>query len=167
MNICGLQKSSATHIHTLVFHSAATPTGSLGAKIEQVNAKELSTTMGFDLFIYLKLMMCPETGKPFYFGPNLEKVYTLPECTIPEDLRPYLQGRGHFFFAYIENLDTYASSETDVETFLEYYPSWEEVKQHSSFEEDISWGKKDHIKFKELLEFLAKQAGSYSVSWSW
>lgn len=123
--------------------------------------------MGFDLYIHLKLLLCPQTGKPYYFGKDLEKIYTLPDITIPEKLRPYLQGRGHYFFAYIENLDTYAMSETDIETFLEYYPSWEEVKGHSSFEDEMFWKKKDHDNFKELLEFLVKQPGSYSVSWSW
>ena len=46
--------------------------------------------MGFDLFIHMTLMMDEATGKPFYYGAGIEKVYELPTVNIPEELRKYL-----------------------------------------------------------------------------
>jgi hypothetical protein len=123
--------------------------------------------MGFDLFIYLKCMMCPQKGKPYYYGPNLEKIYELPDFTIPEALRPYLQGRGHQFHAYLQGLNIDDQTEVDLDTFLECYPSWEDVEAHNSYEETMGWEKEDHEQFKALLESLHFLQCPFSVSWSY
>lgn len=120
--------------------------------------------MGFDLYINLKLMMCPKTGKPYYFDTNFEKVYGLEDFTIPDHLRPYLMGRGRQFHAYIES---HEQSEVDVDTFLECYPSWDDVKDHALYQSHMDWEKEDHEKFKELLEYLQFLRYPFSVSWSY
>ena len=122
--------------------------------------------MGFDLFIHLKLMMCDTTGKPYYFGENLEKKYETPVFELPPHLIPYLQGRGHFFHAYIDHIEANGMGyEVDVSTMLEDYPSWEDVINHPSY--DDCWTEKDHEQFKELLECLESLPYPFSVSWSY
>lgn len=121
--------------------------------------------MGFDLYIQLKMMMCPETGKPFYYGKNFEKVYEVPEFTIPEPLRKYLVGRGRHFFPYIHPLNARDRMEADLEEFLENYPEWREVVEDEYYDE--SWTMEDHDTFADLLEYLHTLPCSFSVSWSY
>ena len=121
--------------------------------------------MGFDLFVYLKLMMCPETGKPYYFGPKLEKIYGVPEFVIPKNLRDYLQGRGHHFFAYLRFLDYSERTEVDLAEFLENYPEWEEVLNDESYED--YWSEEDHVNFKNLLNYLKNLGYPFTLSWSY
>ena len=168
MNICGLQKSSAANIFALILHSDCTSSFGLGVKIgDETVPCDLYTQspMGFDLFIHLKLMMCPETGKPFYFGDTFQKIYTIPEFTVPENLREYLQGRGHQFHAYITEFPRDVT-EIDLELFLEEFPSWEAVLNDPSYDK-YYWTHKDHMKFEELLKYLATLGYPFSVSWSY
>ena len=122
--------------------------------------------MGFDLFIHHKLMMCDITGKPYYFGENLEKVYEFPEFKLPEKLVEYLQGRGRFFHAYTDRFEEAGVGfEVDVCEFLDQFPDWEEVQGHEQYDE--FWTKEDHENFKELLECLESLPCPFSVSWSY
>lgn len=121
--------------------------------------------MGFDLYIYLKLMMCPLKGKPFYYGKNLEKIYEIPEFTVPEHLRHYLVGRGSHFFAYLRFLDYSERTDVDLEEFLENYPEWREVQQDDSYDED--WTQENHNTFAELLEYLYELPCPFSICWSY
>lgn len=125
----------------------------------------ISQQMGFDLYIHLKLMMCPQTGSPYYFGPNLTKMYGVPTFVIPEHLRPYLQGRGHHFFAYLRFLEYSEREEVDLVEFLENYPEWKDVQTDDSYDED--WTQEDHNKFASLLEYLHALGYPFSIGWSY
>lgn len=110
--------------------------------------------------------MCPETGKPYYYDEDLKKVYDFPDFQIPEDLRKYLQGRGHFFHAYADHFEEEGLGfEVEVCEFLDCFPDWEQVKEHTQYDE--SWTQEDHDRFKELLECLESLPASFSVSWSY
>jgi hypothetical protein len=124
--------------------------------------------MGFDLFIHLSLMMDAETGKPFYYNENYEKVFGIPSIEVPEELRTYLKGRGHHFHVYTEKFNRKDIFEVSVTTFLERYPSWNRFMQSDYFEEDPeAWTREDHKNFKKLLKFLEAQRGHFTVSWSY
>ncbi len=130
--------------------------------------------MGFDICITLNLMMCPETGKPFAYGSDpvtgqFTKLYDFSNLVVPEHLRPYLSGRGHLFHAYTDHLQhDNPGLEVDLQEFLEFYPSWEDVQTHSSYDkEDDYWQEEDHTKFKELLEWCAKSPYNFNVCWSY
>lgn len=121
--------------------------------------------MGFDLVIELSLQMCPETGKPFYYDRNFEKVYELPELTIPDELKNYLQQRGHYLHAYTEGFNEQEIFDTDLHSFMEEFPCWEEVKEHPNY--DDMWAEEDHTKFENLLTYLSSCPASYRVTWSY
>lgn len=125
--------------------------------------------MGFDLCIQMVITMCPIKGKPYYSVYNEEtkqheKVYGIPEIQIPEHLVKYLTGRGWHYQPYIENLANEGYARVDIA--LDQFPSVEEVKEHSSFDED-HWSEEDHNNFKELLEFLNDQKVDFQLSWSY
>lgn len=126
--------------------------------------------MGFDIMICMTMLMCPETGKPYYYGYDEEakqitKFYELPSLSVPEEIRKYLVGRGHHFHAYTHEWNEKDIVETDIESFLESYPDWEDVKEHSSY--DAIWTYKDHIGFKRLLKWCRTQEPSFRVSWTY
>jgi hypothetical protein len=124
--------------------------------------------MGFDLYIHMTLMMDETTGKPFYFGKNLEKIYELPAVEIPEELRKYLYGRGHFFHVYTDKFNRKDIFEVSVSTFLERYPTWKRFEESDYYEDDPScWSRDDHKNFKKLLKFLEDQPIGFTVSWSY
>jgi hypothetical protein len=128
--------------------------------------------MGFDINVELRMLMCSETGKPYYFKydeekQSIEKVYELPTVVVPEELRPYLMKKGRIFHAYTEVFNDRDTFDVDVETFLESFPSWDEVKEHSSYKKSDDWTLKDHKAFKKLLKWCAKQEPYYHVSWSY
>ncbi len=121
--------------------------------------------MGFDLFIGLHLHMCDETGKPYYFGKNIEKKYDISEIMVPKQFHKYLQLRGHFLHAYTRHFNQENRFEVDVGEFLEGFPKWKEVKSDSSY--DDYWTKEDHLAFKALLKWCEEQACYFNVSWSY
>lgn len=121
--------------------------------------------MGFDIFVELSLMMCDETGKPFYYRydegtKKLNRIYDLPLLEVPQELRKYLVGRGHLFQAYTKYFDdNNMGFNISVEAFLENYPSWDEVIEHDEFRDDIPgvWNEDDHVGFRTLLEWCLTQ----------
>ena len=128
--------------------------------------------MGFDLTIDLKMSMCPETGKPFYYKYNeekksIEKVYELPDLVVPEEKRPYLIKKGHHFHAYTDYFNEKDIFDVDVDTFLDSFPSWDDVIESSYYKEEDGWTYKDHKQFKKLLKWCAKQEPYFYVSWSY
>ena len=123
--------------------------------------------MGFDLFIHMSFMMCPTSGKPYYFNDEFERKYDMPTIEIPENLRKYLYGRGSHFHVYTKRFIRRGLSEVDVDDFLEKYPSWRKYKNSDSSEENQYWTREDHKNFKNLLRFLANQEVSFTVSWSY
>ena len=121
--------------------------------------------MGFDLNIEMCLHMCPDTGKPYYYGKNFEKVYEIPSLEIPNELKPYLEQRGHYLHAYTFGWNEEEIYSTDLESFLEEFPDWEDVVDHPSYDE--YWTEEDHNKFKKLLIILSACRASFRVSWSY
>jgi hypothetical protein len=129
--------------------------------------------MGFDLFIHMTLLMDEATGKPFYYGTNketgkTERIFEIPSLEIPEELRKYLYGRGHYFHVYTEKFNRKDIFEVSVGTFLERFPSWRRFEESDYFEDDPEgWTHQDHKNFKKLLKFLADQPIGFTVSWSY
>jgi len=124
--------------------------------------------MGFDINILMTLTMCEKTGKPYYYGKKGERTYELPNIVVPEGLCSYLVGRGRIFHAYTEYFNQDDIYNTSVDRFLEHYPSWEEVKKHSSYEgSEYYWTEKDHDNFRLLLEWCEHQEVPFRVDWSY
>lgn len=125
--------------------------------------------MGFDITVSIMLHLCPETGKPYYYGSSGDghgtKIYGLPPIEVPKDLRMYLIGRGHHFHAYTEYFNEMEQYDVDVEEFLLHYPSWEEVVENVNYDEE--WTKEDHEGFENLLAWCSGQSYMYRVSWSY
>jgi hypothetical protein len=123
--------------------------------------------MGFDLSIEMVMQMCPEKGKPYYMVYDedtkaLEKVYGIPDVQVPEHLAKYLQGRGRHLEVYLKDLNDDGPEYPYV--LLDFYPTFEEVKEWSDYED--YWTEGDHEHFRELLEWCAEQKVSFQVSWS-
>lgn len=124
--------------------------------------------MGFDLFIHMTLLMDDATGKPFYYGAGVEKIYELPTVNIPEELRKYLYGRGHHFHVYTDKFNRKDIFEVNVRTFLERFPSWHRFEESDYYQDDPNaWTREDHKNFKKLLNLLADLPISFTVSWSY
>lgn len=129
--------------------------------------------MGFDITVQLCFHMCNKTGKPYYYNykknlGEVTRIYEMPSIEVPEHLREYLVGRGPIFHAYTDNFNERDVYLACVDQFLEYYPTWTDVTNHSSFSEEDTlsyWKEEDHNKFKELLEWCAAQDVAFQVSW--
>lgn len=120
--------------------------------------------MGFDIYLKMNLLMCPRTGKPYYYRTNLEQCYELPNIPVPEELCEYLEGRGKHFHAYTKYFTERNHFETSAEEFLEMYPCFREIQTSPYYDEE--WTEKNHLEFKRLLNWCIKQPVSFSVSWS-
>ena len=127
--------------------------------------------MGFDINIMLVLQMCPVEGKPFYYSYNekkgVVKIFDVQPIPIPKELREYLVGRGHVFHAYTGLYNDDDIFETDVSQFLSTYPSWEEVVDNPSYEDECGWTQEDHDRFKKLLKLLTESNLPYRIGWSY
>lgn len=128
--------------------------------------------MGFDINISLEFQICNTTGRPFVWGPNCEKLYdiVLADYTIPPELSQYARGRGGIFYEYTAPFNARDVYSTDVDTFLEEYPSWEAVSSSDMYIENYDpsgWSEEDHNGFKALLEWCIKKGVSYRISWSY
>lgn len=124
--------------------------------------------MGFDLNIHADLLICSDTGKPYFYisdGSRM-RIYDLSKLTVPKEHRRFLNQRGSIFHAYttcvFENNDIYNVS---VYEFLEKYPSWDAVKTYD--EECVYWTEKDHNEFKAALEWFNKDCIQYRIDWSY
>ena len=130
--------------------------------------------MGFDINVMMEMFMCPATGKPFYYGydevtKNLEKVYDLPDISVPAKMCEYLVGRGSIFYAYTEFFNEREVFNVTVDEFLEAYPSWRQVKESNYYSEETTdyWCEEDHEGFKRLLEWCTQQRVMFRVCWSY
>jgi hypothetical protein len=124
--------------------------------------------MGFDLNIHVDLLICSDTGKPYFYisdGSRM-RVYDLSKLTVPKEHRRFLNQRGGIFHAYttcvFENNDI---TNVSVYEFLEKYPSWTAVKDFD--EECTYWTEKDHNEFKAALEWFNKDCIEYRINWSY
>ena len=127
--------------------------------------------MGFDINIQMVLMICPYSGKPFYYRKEkntneLVKVFGIPDITVPEELRRFLSFKNNIMAAYTENLPTNGLSAT-VDEFLEYFPTWEDILLGNFFDEYSHWSQKEHYSFKALLEWCNEQDVCFQVTWSY
>jgi hypothetical protein len=128
--------------------------------------------MGFLLIISCTFNICSETGKPYYLdsgGGKVEKVYGIPDITVPIEFRRFLQQFGKFFHAYTTAriADEYSHiTEMSVLSFLDQYPSWNDVLIDPHYDGE-DWAKKDHDEFKKALEWFSEQSIGYTVSWSY
>lgn len=116
--------------------------------------------------------MCPASGKPYYLRwnkelKNYEKIYELHNIIVPEKMCEYLVGRGHHFHAYTGDFNEEERYDVTVEEFLEQYPSWEEVMENHSWDDECGWIEEDHEGFKRLLEWCCEQDVSFRVCWSY
>lgn len=118
--------------------------------------------MGFYIHIYSMVNLCPETGKPFYYGPNFEKIYDIPNIIIPEQYRRFLYERNSIYHAYMSGDSYYDSVDMVVDTF----PTWEQVKNlYPDAEEEYEWTEKDHTLFHNAIEWFASQPIGYIIHW--
>jgi hypothetical protein len=124
--------------------------------------------MGFDLNIHADLLICSDTGKPYFYIPDGSRmrIYDLSKLVVPKEYRRFLNQRGSIFHAYttcvFENNDITSVS---VYEFLEKYPSWEDVKTYD--EECNYWTEKDHNEFKAALEWFNHDYIHYRIDWSY
>jgi hypothetical protein len=124
--------------------------------------------MGFDINIEMVLYMCNKTGKPYYYNKNSERIYEMPSVTVPKELVPYFTERGSVFHAYTEIFNEEERYNVSIEEFLEHYPSWDAVQEHSCYDGCEEWWVEDyHINFKKLLEWCMKQDVTFRISWSY
>jgi hypothetical protein len=119
--------------------------------------------MGFDLNITLNVWIDEKTGLPFVWGKNFEKLPFVPsDYEIPEKYRKFLKQRGHVFHSYIKGIEGYT---TCVDTFLDNYPEWQEVKNDIWTQND-DWTEADHDGFKEALNWFSKKS-VFGITWSY
>lgn len=124
--------------------------------------------MGFDLNIHVDLLICSDTGKPYFYisdGSRM-RVYDLSKLTVPKEHRRFLNQRGGIFHAYTTNVfENNDITNVSVYEFLEKYPSWTAVKDFD--EECTYWTEKDHNEFKAALEWFNKDCIEYRINWSY
>ncbi len=128
--------------------------------------------MGFDINITMNMLMCPGSGKPFYYKYNKEtkvvdKIYEYPNLDVPGKMCEYLEGRGHIFHAYTHMFNEKEVYNVSVEEFLEEYPTWEDVLESDHYDKYGYWCEEDHEGFKRLLEWCCEQDVSFRVTWSY
>jgi hypothetical protein len=128
--------------------------------------------MGFDINITMELLMCPATGKPFYYGRNketkkIEKFYELPSIQVPGKMCDYLVGRGHFFHAYTDTFNEKDVFNVSVYEFLEEFPSWEDVMKSEYYNDECGWMEEDHLGFQRTLEWCTEQDVCFRICWSY
>jgi hypothetical protein len=129
--------------------------------------------MGFDINITMDMLMCPGSGKPFYYKYNKEtkvvdKIYDFSNIIVPGKMCEYLEGRGHIFHAYTHMFNEKDVYNVSVDEFLEEYPTWEDVVKSPYYDDaDHYWIEEDHLGFKRTLEWCAEQDVSFRVCWSY
>jgi len=124
--------------------------------------------MGFDLNIHVDLLICSDTGKPYFYisdGSRM-RVYDLSKLVVPKEHRRFLNQRGSIFHAYTTCVfDNNDITNVSVYEFLEKYPSWDAVKTYD--EEQTYWTEKDHNEFKAALEWFNHNFIHYRIDWSY
>lgn len=122
--------------------------------------------------IELILLMCPETGKPYYYGTtpqtgSFDRMYGIPDVKVPVDLKKYLGMRGSFFHHYTQGFEEKGLGySVEVEQFLDDYPSWDDILDSNDDIPDY-WSKDDHTGFKQLLEWCRSSGLNFNVRWSY
>jgi len=124
--------------------------------------------MELDIRIMCSFDLCPNSGKPYYLT-DAGKVYGIPEITVPEEFRPFVQQKGVVFHAYTTSRFDPAYSnitEMSVLSFLDGYPEWLDIMIDLHYDAQSGWTKARHLKFKKALAWFAQQDFDYKVKWS-
>jgi hypothetical protein len=121
--------------------------------------------MGFDLFISVSFLLCPETGLMYEYNDDLTKNYNINNVRVPEHLRRFLKQRGHHLSLYTSRVtDEYS---TGADNFLDKFPEWSEILDDDEYDDyKDRWTEEDHNLFKETLTWLLSQKVNAIVSWS-
>lgn len=123
---------------------------------------EITNKMGFYIHIRRMVDLCPETGTPFYYGPNLEKIYNIPEIAVPDQYRRFLYEKNSVYHAYMSDNCYYDS----VDMVQDMFPTWEQVKNlYPDAEERYGWTEQDHNLFRDAIEWFAAQPIGYIIHW--
>jgi hypothetical protein len=113
--------------------------------------------MGFDFFIHVRLHICEETGKPFYYGTSFEKKYDVESIRVPEAHRRFVQLRGWHLKQYVESCTNECQAE--IEELVDAFPEWEDSEDN--------WSRDDHEAFLEALNWFVNQRAVFYASWSY
>ena len=121
--------------------------------------------MAYQMKLQMITMICPETGRPFYYDENEVKNFDLSSLRIPDGLTKYTKVKGDFLIHYIDRYK-YMNRGTslDIDQVLQVHPLWDDIEEH--FEEEASWTKEDHVSLTILFEWCKKQKVQYRISWS-
>ena len=121
--------------------------------------------MGFDLFISVSILLCPETGLMYEYNDDLTKTYNINNVRVPEHLRRFVKQRGHYLRLYTSRVtDEYS---TGADNFLDKFPEWAEILEDDEYDDfKDRWTEEDHNLFKETLAWLVSQKVNAIVSWS-
>lgn len=120
--------------------------------------------MGFYVHISLSFPVCQETGKPYYYGKDFEKIYDLsivPE--VPEKYRRFLYDGYTGIGIYQNYMRDYHYTDS-AEAVLDDFPDWEDVEDCLSDEAKNYWTKEDHDLFHAAMKWFASQ-GYFTVTW--
>jgi hypothetical protein len=122
--------------------------------------------MGFDLFISVSILLCPETGLMYEYNDDLTKTYNINNVRVPEHLRRFVKQRGHYLRLYTSRVtDEYS---TGADNFLDKFPEWAEILEDDEYDDfKDRWTEEDHNLFKETLAWLVGQKVNAIVSWSY
>lgn len=120
--------------------------------------------MGFYITIKMALMLCENTGTPYYYGKNLEKIYGYPIVVIPEQYKQFISGKNAIYRAYMVSEDRYDDS---TDAILDNFPTWKKVKEtYPDAEEKYEWTESDHNLLKEAMVWLSfGQPVQFMVKW--
>ena len=118
--------------------------------------------MGFHMSIVPTFRVCSKTGKPYYFGPNLEVIYGREDLTVPEEHRRFLHEKNFVYIAYKPS----ESQVHSVDSVCADFPTWEKVKENFGNTEDYRWTEKDHDAFyNALMWFSMNKSFCFVVYW--
>lgn len=119
--------------------------------------------MGFYISICQVFQLCEKTGKAYYFGPNSEKIYAIPDTIIPEEYRRFIYEKNEVYTAYMRK-DKYEDSACRI---YDNFPTWEEAKRRylDADDEYHGWSKADHDLFYEAIGWFARNPNQYVVYW--
>lgn len=119
--------------------------------------------MGFDMNISCAILVCMDTGRPFFLTNQGLSVFDLSQmAVVPEEYRKYINLRGTIYHEYIR---FFGSDEmmVDAAEFLERFPLWEDI----DLNEDAQWTAADHNKFHDAIQWFANAEVNYIISWSY
>jgi hypothetical protein len=128
--------------------------------------------MGFDMAITCGLNMCTQTGRPFFYGADMEKVFDLSQIReVPPEYRRFMVMKGDVFYEYTRSFGK-SENIVDAAAFLDGFPPWEEVELDLDLDRDSTeqWTLLDHDKFHAAICWFANANSAdanYLVSWSY